>query len=297
MHISVLQKELLKYLNPQPNENFIDGTLDGGGHSELILKKTSPNGKILGIDLEEKLIQEAKLKIKKSGISENRLIAVIGNFRDIKKIAQENNFKNIDGIYFDLGVSNWHFEQSGRGFSFLRNEPLDMRLGLSIGNLTAKEIVNKWSYEKLKDILKNYGEERFANLIAKQIIESRNKRPIETSFDLVKIIKTAIPFNSLKSKIHPATRTFQALRIAVNDELKNLKIGLMQAFDILKSKGRLVVISFHSLEDRIVKEYFRELKNNNLVEILTKKPITSSQEEVCFNPKSRSAKLRAIIKN
>ncbi len=282
MHIPVLQKETLEYLDPRPNENFIDATAGMGGHSRLILEKTKPEGKVLGIDADVKSCEKLK--------NIDRLIPVNGNFKNLKKIIEERDFKNISGVLFDIGFSSWQIEKSGRGFSFQTDEPLDMRLGESA--LTAEEIVNNWSEKELEKILKEYGEERFAKKIAKKIIWARQKRPIKTTFQLVKIIQGGMPIRRY-NKIHFATKTFQALRIAVNDELNNLKEALPQALEIINPGGRIAVISFHSLEDRIVKNFFKEKKE---LKILTKKPVTASEEEIKANPRSRSAKLRAAIK-
>ncbi len=296
MHIPVLQKEVIQYLNPKPNQNFIDATLDGGGHSALILEKTNPNGKILGIELEEKLIDEAKVKIINSGISIQRLIAVKDNFRNLKNIVKSNNFHNIKGILFDLGISSWHFEQSGRGFSFRFNEPLDMRMDIQNTDITAEDIVNSWPQKKIEEILRKYGEERYARSIARKITICRRTRKIETTFDLERIVREAVPLKYLRQKIHPATKTFLALRIFVNNELDNLKEGLRQSIDILTKGGRLVVISFHSLEDRVVKNFLRNQTKKGNIELLTKKPIMPSSREITENPRSRSAKLRAAQK-
>ncbi len=296
MHIPVLQKEVIQYLNPKPNQNFIDATLDGGGHSALILEKTNPNGKILGIELEEKLIDEAKVKIINSGISIQRLIAVKDNFRNLKNIVKSNNFHNIKGILFDLGISSWHFEQSGRGFSFRFNEPLDMRMDIQNIDITAEDIVNSWPQQKIEEILRKYGEERYARNIARKITICRRKRKIETTFDLERIVREAVPLKYLRQKIHPATKTFLALRIFVNNELDNLEEGLRQSIDILTKGGRLVVISFHSLEDRVVKNFLRNQTKKGNIELLTKKPIMPSSREITENPRSRSAKLRAAQK-
>jgi len=281
IHKAVLQKEVLKYLDPKPNENFIDCTIDGGGHTASILDKNKPNGKVLGIEIDLELYQKLKLQ------DLSRLILVNDSYTNLKKIVKKCNFGPISGILFDLGMSSWHLEDSGRGFSFMRNEPLDMRYNPGVNSLTAEEIVNNYSQEEIEKILKEYGEERFAKRIAKRIVK---ERPIKTTFQLVEIIKKVTP---RRTKIHPATRTFQALRITVNDELNNLRKVLPQAIEILAPEGRIVVISFHSLEDRIVKRFFKGEKN---IKIITKKPITASEEEIKINPQSRSAKLRAVVK-
>jgi len=280
VHIPVLKKEVLEYLDPKPNLNFIDCTISEGGHTYAILEKIKPDGKVLGIELDKNIFD--KLSLSKT----NRLILVNDSYTNLKKIVKKYKFGPISGILFDLGMSSWHLEESGRGFTFLKDELLDMRYSLE-NDLTAEEIVNNYSQEKIEKILKEYGEERFAKRIAKRII---HHRPIKSTFQLVEIIKKAIP--GKRTKIHPATRTFQALRIAVNDELNNLEKALLQAVEVLEKGGRIIVISFHSLEDRIVKNFF---KDSNL-KVLVKKPVIPSQEEVKTNRRSRSAKLRAAIK-
>jgi 16S rRNA (cytosine1402-N4)-methyltransferase len=301
MHIPVLKKEVLEFLNPKPNENFVDCTINGGGHAAAILKKNGPKGRILGIEIDRELYNELNSRMAEFPISNfqfpNRLILVNDSYANLKEIVKKNNFGPVNGILFDLGMSSWHLEESGRGFTFLKDEPLDMRYNfqfpISNFQLTAEKILNKYSQEEIERILREYGEERFSKRIAKKIIENR---PIKTTFDLVRVIRQAIPQGQ---KIHPATRTFQALRIAVNQELDSLEMALPQAEDILASGGRLAVISFHSLEDRIVKNFF---KNSCLpagranLKILTKKPIIPSKQEIKENLRSRSSKLRVGIK-
>jgi len=303
VHIPVLQKEVLEYLDPKPNENFIDCTIGEGGHSAAILEKIAPRGKILGIDWDPAILKAAKLKIKKPTVRtqeklKNNLILVCGNYANLKKIAEREKFRKVNGILFDLGMSSWNLEKSGRGFSFKRKEPLDMRY--NIGNpLTAEKILNYWSKFEIEKILQEYGEERRAKKVAQMITEARKVKPFKNTFQLKGIIE--------KAKANPQ-KVFQALRIAVNDELENLKKALPQAVEILAKKGRLVVISFHSLEDRIIKNFFKEQakpsfakategkEGSPIVKILTKKPITPSLEEIKRNPRARSAKLRAVIK-
>ncbi|MDO8601323.1 MAG: 16S rRNA (cytosine(1402)-N(4))-methyltransferase RsmH [bacterium] len=284
MHISVLQKEVIDYLDPKPNENFIDCTVNGGGHTLAILERNGPKGKVLGIDADAEII--------KNLASQKRLIPVCDNFANLDEIAKREKFSSVSGILIDLGFSSWHLEESGRGFSFQKQEPLDMRYN-SENQLTAGKILNFWSAPEIEKILTEYGEEKFAREIAREIISSRQIAPIQNTFQLVAIIKKAVPGWYQRQKIHPATRTFQALRIAVNDELNNLQIVLPKALEILKKGGRLVVISFHSLEDRIVKNFLREKAKENLINILTKKPVEATFQEIQANPRSRSAKLRA----
>jgi 16S rRNA (cytosine1402-N4)-methyltransferase len=195
---------------------------------------------------------------------------------------------------FDLGFSSWHLEESGRGFSFKQNEPLDMRYNTDLNKLTAKEITNNWTEKEIEKILKKYSQEKFAKRISKKIIEQRELKPIKSTFELIEIIKQSVPSWYQHKRIHFATKTFQALRIAVNDELNNLKQALPQALEVLEKEGRLIVISFHSLEDRIVKNFLKE--NSKSLRILTKKPIRPSRAEIINNPRSRSAKLRAAVK-
>jgi len=290
IHIPVLQKEVLKYLDSKPNENFIDATIGEGGHTLAILEKTAPNGKVLGIDWTPQLCK------KLSRFDIDRLILVNDNFANLKKIVEKYKFQPVAGILFDLGMSSWHLEESKRGFSFQRDEILDMRYNSEVQKVLAKDILNSWSESEIEKILKEYGEEKFTKRIAKEIINQRKVKSIKTTFQLVKIIKKAIPKNYERGRIHPATRTFQALRIVVNDELNNFQTVLPQVVNILKPGGRLVVISFHSLEDRIVKNFFKGQFQKGLLKILTKKPVRPSSEEIKINPRSRSAKLRAAIK-
>jgi len=290
VHIPVLQKEVLNLLNPKANENFVDCTIGEGGHAFAILERILPNGKLLGIDWTRELIESLMAK---AGSLNKNLILVCDNFANLKNIVERQGFGQVSGVLFDLGLSSWHLEKSGRGFSFSRDEPLDMRFQ---GGITAQEIVNWWPQKELERMLKEYGEERFAKRIANEIVRSREEEPITSTLQLVSIVERAVPYWYQKRRIHPATKTFQALRIAVNDELNNLKRALPQAIEILKPGGRLVVISFHSLEDRIVKNFLRENSRKGLLKVLTKKPVKPSAEEVKVNPRSRSARLRAAVK-
>lgn len=300
MHLPVLQKEVIEYLDPKTNENFVDATIGLGGHTIAILERTAPEGKVLGIELDPELYR------KLAGTKINRLILKNDSYINLKKIVEEHNFKPVQGILFDLGISSWHLEKSGRGFSFQRDEPLDMRYSEQC-YLTAGKIVNEWSEKEIEKILREYGQERFSRGIAKKIVTRRKAEPIKTTLQLVKIIKEAVPkkyhrgkprrsaYGTLRGR-HPATRTFQALRIAVNDELENIKKALPQALEVLASDGRIVIISFHSLEDRIVKNFFKENTKKGQLEVLTKKPISPGLEELKKNPRSKSAKLRAATR-
>ena len=311
-HIPVLRKEVVEIINPKSGENLIDGTLGGGGHSEAILEKTSPNGKLLGIDLDIEAIKESERKLEKYS---KRIILKKGNFTDFIKIKKENNFYSFNIFFLDLGISSQQLNSEALGISFLKSAPLDMRMGgtdyENDNYKTAEHIINNWSESAIEDILKKYGEERYAKSITKEIIKERKIKKIINTRQLVEIISEAVPAKYKRQRIHFATRTFQALRIAVNEELKNLENVLPQILEDIEIGGRIAVISFHSLEDRIVKQFFqRESKDcicgpevpvcvcnhKRRLEIITKKPIIASEEEVLKNPRSRSAKLRVARK-
>lgn len=293
MHIPVLLKEVIEYLNPQQNENFIDATIGEGGHTNTILEKNGPSGKVLGIEADSILYQKTKNIMLKQNAE--RLILVNDSYINIEKIIKEKQFQPVNGILFDLGMCSWQIDESKRGFSYLKDEPLDMRFSPK-NTLTAAEIVNFWKIEDLEKIFRDYGEEKYAKRIALAIKETRKKKRIVGTQELVEILKKVLPKNYDNYRLHPAVRTFQALRIAVNDELENLKMGLALAFKILAPQGKIIVISFHSLEDRIVKIFFRDNVKQNILKILTKKPVTPSHEEIKNNIRSHSAKLRAAIK-
>ena len=321
VHIPVLLKEIIEVLNPQPGKFFIDGTVGGGGHSASILEKIIPAGKLLAIDWDKNILEktrreiEAKFQIPNSKF---QIFWIHGNYADLPEILEKYKLPKADGLIIDLGMSSDQLEKSGKGFSFLRNEPLDMRYntrntrgskmiirgthtdlksrnrrGSNQGE-SAAVVVNNYSEKELADIFRKYGEERYARQIANKIVEERKKKPIRTTFELVEVIKKAVPQSYEKHRIHPATRVFQALRIYVNNELGNLEKLLKSLVEILKPGGRAAIISYHSLEDRLVKNYFRELKNQGKAVILTKRPIRPTLEEVKNNPRARSAKLRVI---
>jgi 16S rRNA (cytosine1402-N4)-methyltransferase len=305
-HAPVLLKEVLEYLDPKANENFIDCTLGGGGHAKEILEKTSPNGKLLGIDLDPEAISASQNKLQ---AFKSRIKLVNDNFKNLKQIIYVAGFNKINGILLDLGLSSYELQDRARGFSFKGSAFLDMRFG-STGK-TAADILNKYKEEDLIRIFREYGEERYAKQIAQEIVKERKHNQISKTDQLVSIIQKVYQNKPKPKKIHPATKVFQALRIEVNDELNNLKSTLPQALAALGKGGRLVVISFHSLEDRIVKEFFkREAKeclcppqlpvcicgHKAQLKILTKKVIIPSLAEIKSNPRSRSAKLRAAQK-
>ncbi len=291
MHVPVLKKEAIEYLDVKPNENFIDCTLGQMGHTLGILEKNGPGGKVLGIDWSQTAVQNAKSRIQDTEYKD-RVIIICDNFANLKKIVEKINFAPVAGILLDLGMSSWHLEESKKGFSFQQDEPLDMRYNIEAQNLTAEMVVNERPKEEIERILREYGEERFAGRIAAEIIKSRKLKPIKTTFQLVEIIKRATPVWYQHKKIHFATRVFQALRIAVNDELNNLAKVLPQTSDILEPGARLVVISFHSLEDRIVKSFLKDNSQKGHFKILTNKPVVPAEEEQASNPRSRSAKMR-----
>jgi 16S rRNA (cytosine1402-N4)-methyltransferase len=292
MHIPVLKNEILECLDPKSNENFIDCTLGEAGHAKAILEKIKPDGKVLGIEIDKELCKKIEQRISEF---DNRLVTVNDSYVNLKEIVEKENLKDISGILMDLGMSSWHIDESNRGFSFSKEEPLDMRYRF-LEPLTAEKIVNEYSEEEVENILKEYGEERFAKRISRKIKERREEKKIKTTAELIDIIKSAIPYKYQRGKINPATRVFQALRIGVNDELNNLRKALPVALEVLRPGGRLAVVSFHSLEDRIVKNFFKDLEKQNKVKILTKKPITAKKEEIIVNNRARSAKLRAIKK-
>lgn len=295
IHKTVLLQEAIDGLNLKAGEVFVDGTLGGGGHTLEVCNRFGDAVVMIGIDLDPDALNRTTHRIfpKKCDLH-----LVQGSFRNIDKILDSTGFKKADKILLDIGLSSNQFEESGRGFSFQRDEPLIMsfKKDLTEDDLTAREIVNNWDAENIATILQNYGEEQFAWKIAKAIVARRELKPIETTFDLVEIIKIATPKWYGHKKIHPATKTFQALRITVNDEILSLKEGITKGFERLNPKGRLAVISFHSLEDRAVKQFFKELEKEELGKIITKKPIIPTEEEIKENPRSRSAKLRIIEK-
>ncbi|MCK5021707.1 MAG: 16S rRNA (cytosine(1402)-N(4))-methyltransferase RsmH [Candidatus Pacebacteria bacterium] len=291
MHKPVLLNEVINILDIQEKDIVLDGTVGGGGYLNEICKKIGKSGMVIGLDQDISALErvrEMKVNCRRHLVNEN--------FRNLDKVLKELDIKKVDKIVFDLGFSSDQLEDSGRGFSFQKNEPLLMTFKKkpSSDDLIAKEIVNNWDEDNISDIISGYGEERFAKEIAKEIVLARKEKTIESTFELVEIIKKAVPKWYQSKRLHYATKTFQALRITVNDEIGSLKMGLEKAFGLLNEGGIIAIVSFHSLEDRVVKNYFRKLKENKEGLILTKKPIIPSREEIKNNPRSRSAKLRAI---
>jgi len=266
---------------------YIDSTLGEGGHAQRILEAISPDGLLIGIDQDVEAIGRAKENLKEYKES---LVTFEKSFSEIRTILDSLKIKEVDGILFDLGLSSLQLSDDRRGFSFQRDGPLDMRMSEKM-KLTAGYLLNNFSFNELVDILYEYGEERWARRIVRAVVESRQKKPLETTFQLVQLIKSAVPRSAWPRKIHVATRTFQALRIAVNNELTVLEKTLPQAVGVLRKGGRICIISYHSLEDRIVKNFFREYRREGLKTIFPK-PITPSRRELQMNPRSRSAKLR-----
>lgn len=294
VHKPVMLSEVIQYLDPKPGNQVIDATLDGGGHAMAIAGQMVPNGKVLGIELDGELLKQFELENLKVSKFKDNFILVNDSYVNIKNIVREHNFRP-NGILFDLGLSSWHYEKSGRGFSFKKDESLDMRFDSRSG-LTGAEIVNMWSENEIEQILKEYGEEQFSKQIARSIISARKQKPIVSTNDLVEVISSSVPGWYKNRKIHFATKTFQALRVAVNDELNNVKKGIYNAIDVLVSGGRLVVISFQGLEDKTVKEIFREKAKEGVVKFVVKGTVKPTWEEVRSNPRARSAKMKIIEK-
>lgn len=295
MHIPVLLKESIELLQPKTGDTILDATINGGGHSEEILKIIGEKGRLIGIDQDDEVLNKLKEKWK----DRKNILLARDNFKNLDKVLASLKIEKINGALFDIGVSSSQIDESGRGFSFQKDEPLLMTMKAEIesGDLTAKEIVNDWSEKDLADIIWKYGEERFSRKIARNIVRRRESKTIETTLELVDAIRESVPpFYRNSRRINCATRTFQALRIAVNDEIGALEEGLRKVWSFVDTGGRLTVISFHSLEDRIVKNYFKDKAIKGEGKIITKKPITPAEEEKRNNSRSRSAKLRAIEK-
>jgi 16S rRNA (cytosine1402-N4)-methyltransferase len=292
-HTSVLLQETIDALQVKPGKRYIDGTLGGGGHTTKILEL---GGEVLGIDFDQDALDfnEEKFKIQSSKFKiGDDLVLVKGNFKNVDSLARENGFESVDGVLFDLGVSSHHFDTAERGFSIQKEGPLDMRMDQELG-VKAGDLLNVLTKGELYELFTKFGEERFAYAISNSIVSSRKVKRIETTTDLVGIINRVVPKG--KESINPATRVFQALRIAINDELNNITEALPKALALLKTNGRIVVISFHSLEDRIIKNTFKEWEENGRGTIITKKPIVPSTDEIERNNRSRSSKLRVFEK-
>lgn len=290
-HIPVMSEEVLLLLVRGTNRTYLDCTVGYSGHAEKILEASGSNSRLIGFDRDEVAIAASREKLARFG---GRVLLFHGHFVHLKQHLTLSGISQVDGILFDLGVSSPQLEEPARGFSFQEDGPLDMRMDQSMSG-TAAELVNRWPEAQLADTIFQFGEERFSRRIARAIVCARQRHPLATTKELVSVIEGAVPANYRHGRLHCATRTFQALRIAVNQELDCLEPALRDAVDVLSPGGRLCVISFHSLEDRIVKHTLRTLSSTDYpkVVVLTKKPQVPSREESGRNPRSRSAKLRA----
>ena len=301
-HEPVLAAELVAGLDVRPGGRYVDCTLGAGGHAAAVLETSGPEGRLLGIDADEDAIELARERLRSYGRAS---IFAQGNFRDLHDLCANHDFLDADGVYFDLGLSSMQLEAAGRGFSFLKEGPLDMRFSKT-GPVSGSDVVNSYAVDELAGVLRRYGQERKSRLIARRIAA---RRPIETTTELASIVAGAYPPG--RHRIHPATRTFQALRICVNDELAGIEQALESTVDVLKPEGRVAVISYHSLEDRIVKNFFRDRSADFAhvpgapggghpltpsLEVVTRRAVTPSAAETERNPRSRSAKLRVARK-
>ncbi|MBC9783245.1 16S rRNA (cytosine(1402)-N(4))-methyltransferase RsmH [Heliobacterium chlorum] len=307
-HIPVLLEEVLEGLQPRPDGLYLDGTVGGGGHSAAILEKTAGQGRLIGLDQDPRALAAARKKLEKFA---DRVTLVRSNFRRLGSVVEElGQAGKVDGILLDIGVSSHQLDEAERGFTYRAEAPLDMRMNPD-GAVTAAQILNEYPEGEISRILWEYGEERWSKRIAQFIVNRRAEQPLVSTVDLVDVIRAAIPAAARQEGGHPAKRTFQALRIAVNDELGALQEALPAALDALAPGGRLAVISFHSLEDRIVKNFFSEQAKSCTcppdmpicgcgkkarLKIITRKPVTGSEEEIKTNPRSQSAKLRVAQK-
>ncbi|MFA6463669.1 MAG: 16S rRNA (cytosine(1402)-N(4))-methyltransferase RsmH [Candidatus Paceibacterota bacterium] len=295
IHKTVLLHETVEGLNPSVGGVYIDGTFNAGGHSKLLAKLIGKKGTIIGIDADIKALKKGESEIKKTGVN---FFGVNDNFRNLDKALEKLKIEKIDGALFDLGLSSDQLEESGRGFSFKKAEPLLMtfKADPTKKDLTAYDVVNDFEQENLETIIRFYGGEKIAGRIARAIVEAREKSPIKDSKELAEIIYQVVPAKFRKMKIHPATKTFQAIRVVVNDEIESLKEGMEKTLEKLKKGGRMSVISFESLTDGTVKRFMKEKAAEDKLLIITKKPIVPSEEELKENPRSRSAKLRIAEK-
>lgn len=300
-HISILLNECINNLDIKPDGVYVDATLGGAGHSGYILKNLSENGRLICLDKDDDALKNAEEKF-----DDDRVTLVKSDFRNIDEAIKSVGFSKVNGILFDLGVSSPQLDKAERGFSYMKDAPLDMRMDRQ-QKFTAYDIVNEWDRDKIKKILYEYGEEKYAPQISTAIVKKRDEKPIETTLELTEIIKSAMPSKALREKQHPAKRTFQAIRIAVNDELSAVQEAMEKSIECLELDGRLCVITFHSLEDRIVKKTFAKAAKGcecpkdfpicvcgktPKVKLVSRKPLLPTEEEISFNPRARSAKLR-----
>ena len=306
-HVPIMVSEVLTLLEPARGGIFVDGTLGGGGHAEAVLSAMPESGRLFGIDRDDEALRAAGARLARFG---DRFTAIKGNFFDMKSLLKDRGIFKVDGILLDLGVSSHQLDARERGFSYKAEAPLDMRMDQS-APLSARTVVNEWSEAELRRIFFEYGEEKFSAKIAGRIVERRKEKPIETTTELAELIKNAIPAKFRNEPQHPARRCFQAIRIAVNGELDGLNDAIVSAHDLLNPGGRLAILTFHSLEDRIVKNAFRTFENpctcpksapvcicgkKPTAKVLTRHPLVASEREQEENPRATSAKLRAIVR-
>jgi len=292
-HIPVLLHESVEGLALTDGNIFVDGTLGSAGHSSLVAERFGDEVEIIGLDRDADALARSEEKLRT--LTHSAFLRQ-ESFRNLDQVLLGLGIKKVDAILLDLGISSNQLEESGRGFSFQKDEPLSMSMSKDAEGLSAKEILNTWDEEALELIIRGFGEEKFSRRIAREIVERREVKPFERTFELVEAIRAATPAAYHRGKLHPATRTFQALRIATNEELVALEEGLVKGFALLNSGGRFAVISFHSLEDRIVKNFFRDRATGGEAKLITKRPIVPTEEEIKANPRSRSAKLRILEK-
>lgn len=306
-HVSVMLNQSVDNLVWNKDGCYVDGTLGGAGHTMEILKRLSEKGRLIGIDRDTNALNAANERLRDY---RDRILLVHSNFSEIKNVLLNNGIEKVDGVLLDLGVSSPQLDEASRGFSYMNDAPLDMRMD-NTSPLTASDIVNNYSKEELKSIIEEYGEEKWASRIANFIVDERERHPIKTTFQLVEIIKKAIPAAARREGHHPAKRTFQAIRIAVNRELDEIEKAIPDIIEVLNKKGRVCIITFHSLEDRIVKDAFKKMADpctcppefpvcicnkKPSISIVTKKPIVPDEIEIFRNPRARSAKLRVAQK-
>jgi 16S rRNA (cytosine1402-N4)-methyltransferase len=300
-----MPKQVLALLQPKPGETFLDGTVGGGGHARLILEATAPDGRLIGLDRDPEALREAARALAPYG---DRVVLLHRNFSDISQVLAEGNIGPLDGLLLDLGVSSYQLDAPHRGFSFRVDAPLDMRMDPTTG-MTAAEILNEMDADDLAGIFREFGEERYARRIARRVVQVRGQTALQTTRQLAELIEDCVPGGHVPARIHPATRVFQALRIYVNRELEHVAEGLKEGLASLRPGGRMAVISFHSLEDRMVKRLFRQearscicprdlplcaCDHKPMVELLTTRGVRADEEEVADNPRARSATLRAV---
>jgi 16S rRNA (cytosine1402-N4)-methyltransferase len=304
-HLPVMPEEVLSFLAPRSGEIYLDGTVGGGGHARLILEASSPEGRLIGLDRDPAALSKAGEVLRTFG---DRVVLLHRNFSEAAEVLKDLEIDGLDGMLLDFGVSSFQLDSLERGFSFRGEAPLDMRMDPTTGE-TAAEVVNGADAEELIRIFREFGEERYAKRIARRIIEARGRKPLQTTRELAELVRDAVPGGHIPGRIHPATRVFQALRIHVNRELEHVSLGISRGLDLLKPGGRLVVISFHSLEDRIVKRFFQDETARCTcpprlpqcvcgriprVEFLARKGVRATDAEVDRNPRARSAVLRAV---